>query len=91
MAVKRVRVVVAGQVQGVGFRWFCREQALVRGLGGWVGNRPDGRVEAEFEGTPEAVDGMVEWCRTGPEWAAVEGVEVEDLPPQGETAFVIAR
>ena len=88
---KRVRVVVSGDVQGVGFRWYCREQAVRRGVAGLVRNLPDGRVEAVFEGDLAAVDAMVEWCRRGPSWARVEGVEVEDHEPLGDSDFRIDR
>ena len=54
MAAKRVRVIVAGDVQGVGFRWFCREEAMGRGVAGFVRNLADGRVEAVFEGDSQA-------------------------------------
>lgn len=91
MATKRVRVRVSGDVQGVGFRWFCREQAMGHGLAGYVRNLPDGRVEATFEGDPEAVDEMVAWCRTGPQWATVASIEVEEEQPGGESDFQITR
>jgi acylphosphatase len=65
MAAKRVRVVVSGDVQGVGFRWYTREEAMGRGVAGSVRNLPDGKVEAVFEGDARAVDAMVEWCRSG--------------------------
>jgi acylphosphatase len=89
MATKRVRVQVWGDVQGVGFRWFCREEAMGRALGGFVRNLPDGRVEAAFEGDPGAVDDMVAWCRTGPRWATVTSVEVEEERPAGVSEFQI--
>jgi acylphosphatase len=88
---RRVRVVVSGDVQGVGFRWYCREQAVTHGVAGLVRNLPDGRVEAIFEGDPASVDAMVEWCRGGPNWARVEGVEVEDQEPLGDSDFRIDR
>jgi acylphosphatase len=88
---KRVRVVVAGDVQGVGFRWYCRENALGQGLTGLVRNLPDGRVEAAFEGESAAVDAMVDWCRRGPAGARVASVEVEELPATGDTGFRITR
>jgi acylphosphatase len=88
---KRVHVFVTGDVQGVGFRWYCREQALGRHLKGFVRNLPDGRVEAAFEGDPAAVDQMVAWCRRGPGWAQVTDVEVEEETPTGETEFQITR
>jgi acylphosphatase len=84
-----MRVVVAGRVQAVGYRWACREEARRRGLGGFVRNIPDGRVEAAFEGPADQVDAMVEWCRHGPSWADVTSVEVEEQAPAGERKFVI--
>ncbi len=50
-------------------------------------NLPDGTVEAEVEGTPDAVDAMLAFLREGPPAALVTGVDVEDVPPVGETAF----
>ncbi len=91
MATKRIRVVISGLVQGVGFRWYTREQALGRDLAGFVRNLPDGRVEAAFEGEPGDVDGMLEWCRGGPGGAWVAEVEVEEERPTGEDGFRITR
>ena len=88
---KRVRVLVSGDVQGVGFRWWTRDAAGGLGLDGWVRNRSDGRVEAVFEGSPEAVDRAVAWCGTGPRWATVSALEVLDEPPEGVNGFTIVR
>ncbi len=74
-SVKRVRVVISGRVQGVWFRGWTVDEATARGLSGWVRNRRDGTVEAVFEGAPEAVDAMVEACRTGPPAARVVHVD----------------
>jgi acylphosphatase len=87
MAVIRCRVVVRGRVQGVWFRETCRRQALAAGVSGWVRNRPDGEVEAAFEGEREAVERMVDWCRTGPPRAVVTGIEVTDEPLIGDEGF----
>ncbi len=87
---KRVRVVVSGRVQGVFFRWTCASLARGRGLGGFVRNLPDGRVEAAFEGADDDVDAMVAWCRVGPEHARVDGVAVEPEEPRGEREFVVS-
>jgi len=70
-------VVVHGQVQGVGFRWWAAREADRLGVTGWVRNRPDGAVEALVEGEPE------------PRHAAVSGVDVEDATPTGSTRFVV--
>ena len=88
MRVRR-RVVVSGRVQGVFFRETCRQMARAAGVGGWVTNRADGRVEACFEGEEDAVARLAEWCRQGPSMAAVSSVEVSDEDPRGETRFVV--
>jgi acylphosphatase len=80
---KRVRVVVRGRVQGVGFRANCQREAQSAGLRGWVRNAWDGSVEALFEGDAEAVDRLVRWCGVGPRMAEVETVDVSE---SGEAA-----
>jgi acylphosphatase len=80
-------VLVSGEVQGVFFRASCRREADAAGVAGWARNRPDGRVEAVFEGDPAAVDRLVAWCRSGPPRAYVEHVEVFDEEPAGESGF----
>ena len=83
----RVRVFVSGRVQGVWFRESCREQAVALGLGGWVRNRSDGRVEAVIEGPEPAVERLVAWCHEGTSHARVDGVEVHRETPTGEPGF----
>ena len=87
MRVVRVRVVVEGRVQGVFFRDSCRTEAHRCGVTGWVHNRPDGSVEAEFEGEAPAVAAMVAWCRTGPARAKVANVATFDVPPEHDRSF----
>jgi acylphosphatase len=88
-ASRRVRVVVSGRVQGVFFRASCAQEASRLGLSGWVANERDGSVEAAFEGDEEAVIEMIAWCRDGPEWARVTGVDVQDEAPIGDRGFVV--
>jgi acylphosphatase len=49
----RVTAWVDGRVQGVGFRWWVRTQALRLGLRGTATNLPDGRVEVVAEGSQD--------------------------------------
>lgn len=86
---ERVHVFVSGEVQGVFFRDSTRSEAEQLGLSGWVRNTQDGRVEAVFEGKPEAVRQMVEWCESGPSSADVEDVSVEDEQPEGLSGFEV--
>ena len=79
------RYVIAGRVQGVGFRWFTHDAAAREGIHGWVRNLADGRVEVVAEGDVESVDRLEAVIRRGPGSARVEGVEVEEHAPAGRT------
>jgi acylphosphatase len=46
-------------------------------------------VEAVFEGSPEAVEQMIAWCRVGPPRARVDDVEVRVEPVRNEISFVV--
>jgi acylphosphatase len=83
----RRRVRVHGRVQGVWFRGATQARARALGLAGWVRNRPDGSVEAVFEGGRDGVEAALAFCRTGPPAARVEGVEVVEEPPEGLRGF----
>ncbi|MFA9515970.1 acylphosphatase [Halopenitus sp. H-Gu1] len=87
----RAHVHVSGHVQGVYYRATTRDTARERGVDGWVRNRSDGRVEAVFEGPPDAVEAMVEWCHTGSPAASVDDVTVDYEEPQGIEGFEIRR
>ncbi|HTA18932.1 MAG TPA: acylphosphatase, partial [Polyangia bacterium] len=52
---KRLRAVVRGRVQGVGFRASAASEARRLQLTGWVRNQLDGTVETEAEGDDAAV------------------------------------
>ena len=75
---RSAHVVIAGRVQGVGFRLWVEAEAVSRGLAGWVRNRRDGSVEAVFFGEEDAVGAMLEACRIGPRMALVTNVAISD-------------
>jgi acylphosphatase len=80
----RAHVYISGIVQGVFFRANTKRVADRLGVKGWVRNLIDGRVEAVFEGDKEAVNKIIEWCKTGPPLARVDNVEVHWEPYKGE-------
>lgn len=86
----RRRVVVHGHVQGVFFRDSVRRHAQQRNVAGWVANRADGAVEAVFEGEPDAVERLVDFCREGPRGARVDSVAVSDESPEGLSGFAVS-
>jgi acylphosphatase len=72
----RATVVITGKVQGVSFRAETQRAAKQRNVLGWVRNRPDGSVEALFEGDESSVTSMLEWCRQGSLFSRVHHVDV---------------
>ena len=52
---RRLHLVYAGEVQGVGFRWASRLTAERLGCTGWVRNEPDGTVTQELQGTDDQI------------------------------------
>ena len=73
----RLRAVVHGDVQGVGFRYFVQRRAREARLTGWVRNRVDGAVECLAEGPRPALEGLLADLRRGPGLAEVGAVDVE--------------
>ena len=69
--------VVRGLVQGVGFRWFVRQQATRRSLAGWVRNNADGSVELVAQGPRDQLESFLEALRRGPRSAMVREVSLE--------------
>ncbi len=76
-----VRVIVRGQVQGVGFRAYAEMQAQKLRLDGWVRNRADGTVEAMLTGEPALIERMLIALRVGPPHSAV--TNVRSMPEDG--------
>lgn len=56
-------------------------------MAGLARNRPDGTVEAVFEGEPEAVESLVRLAHEGPRGAEVARVEVFEEEPEGLSRF----
>jgi acylphosphatase len=81
--VVRIRAVVRGRVQQVGYRAFTLRHAADLGLRGTVANRRDGSVEVVVEGPVDRVERFVDMLHTGPYHARVDGVEVSREAPVG--------
>lgn len=80
----RAHVYISGRVQGVFFRDSTRLQAQAAGVTGWVRNLDDGRVEAVFEGSRDAVQRVVQWCHSGPRHAHVDHIQIDWEQPNGQ-------
>jgi acylphosphatase len=85
MSTRQIRVM--GRVQGVGFRYALRDEALRLGVAGWVRNRADGSVEALLQGEAAALAQLVTWARRGPRLAQVDEVRDEAAPAEHDRPY----
>jgi DNA ligase D-like protein (predicted 3'-phosphoesterase) len=83
------QTILAGTVQGVGFRAAIRRRAAELGLMGWVRNADDGTVAVHAEGPPDAIEALIVFLHEGPPGAAVTDVAVHDVPIEGHEQFAI--
>ena len=83
-SVRRVRALVSGRVQGVGFRYFIQRRAVELNLTGWVANRPDATVEIIAEGPAESINALLKAARVGPPAAYVRDLKFTEETPRGD-------
>lgn len=90
MTDRSLHMTARGRVQGVGFRFFVREQAARYGVNGWVRNRADNSVEIRAEGDRDTLLEFMERIREGPHFGRVSDLEVEWGDPSRDfTSFTI--
>jgi acylphosphatase len=90
--VVRATILVSGRVQGVFYRASAMEEAQRLSLAGFVKNLPGGEVEAIVEGTRQAVEQFVTWCKVGPPAAKVDEVQVKFAAARHEfRTFTVER
>ena len=86
----RLHAIIEGRVQGVGYRYFVEENAIVLGLNGWVRNCWNGCVETIAESDRQSLEKFLAALRRGPRASSVTGVNVHWLDATGEfTRFSI--
>ena len=80
---------IRGRVQGVGFRYFAQHVAGELGLGGYVRNLDDGRVEVYAVGPEERLSELAGRLHQGPRWADVRGVEEQEAEVRPYSSFEV--
>ena len=85
MSFSAVHMIVYGRVQGVGFRFFVRENAVKLGIQGWVKNRPDSTVEIHAQAEKELLLDFIQIVKNGPLLGRVSEVNIEWVIP--DTSF----
>ncbi|MCE4608526.1 MAG: acylphosphatase [Caldisphaeraceae archaeon] len=84
MPLVRLHAFIEGIVQGVGYRYFARRNALRLGIKGYAKNLRDGRVEVVAEGEEEAINAFLEELKKGPMLSKVDRVEYRIEGYKGE-------
>ena len=74
---RQAHVFISGSVQGVGYRYFVKQNARKLGLTGWVRNTEDGGVEAVLQGDKKLIEQLIALCKNGPFMAEVQHVGLE--------------
>ena len=84
MSDKRFHASVEGRVQGVGFRYFTKENARKFNITGWVRNTYKGDVELIAEGSAKNIEKFLGLLRQGPSSAFVTDIKIEWQEANGE-------
>ena len=71
---------VTGKVQGVWFRAYTRDKALLLNVTGWVKNNDDGSVSGEAIGTIDNIELLIENLKNGSPNSFVKDVDVKENP-----------
>lgn len=88
--IKRYKATLTGRVQGVGLRFFAKENANKLGVTGWVKNMPDGTVDMELQGKDNVITELVNIIKKGNFIIKVETFTAEEIAiVEGEKAFII--
>ncbi|MFC1476341.1 acylphosphatase [Fibrobacterota bacterium] len=87
---KRLHIIVTGRVQGVGFRFFTKDNADMYNVTGWVRNCANGSVEVEAQAQEEILNKFCEEVRKGPFMGSVSGLQTQEIEPtSGDSTFQI--
>lgn len=81
---KKIKAIVSGKVQGVGFRMYTQQKAEQIGVSGYVRNLNNGDVEIVAVGETEKVDALLKWAESGSPPALVNNLTVKVLTDNGE-------
>jgi acylphosphatase len=87
--IKSMKILVAGRVQNVGFRYSARQTALSLNIHGYARNEGDGSVTIVAEGEEDKLNKFLEWCHQGPLWARVHHLDMQEQPVMNYKSFDI--
>ena|SRR3989339_659265 len=74
-----IHLIVKGNVQGIGYRWFVKRTALSYGLSGWVRNLENGDVKVEAAGQKEKFESFIDAIKNNHPYANVNDIQQERI------------
>ncbi len=86
---RRVKIIITGRVQGVGFRFYVKHIADQLEIKGYVRNLPNGNIEIDAEGERNIITSFISECKSGPSLSRVEDCIVQNIHYYGFTNFQI--
>ena len=86
---KRVHIILSGDIQGIGFRYFISSKAKSLGINGWVKNLEYDKVEAIFEGNDDNVKEILDSCVRGHSLAKIKNIKINKEDFKDEKEFKI--
>ncbi len=86
---RRVKIIVCGRVQGVGYRYYIQNQAKKMDIKGFVRNLPDGDVEIDAEGEYGQMSSFIKHCIEGSSYSKINDYYIHDIPEYGFIRFEI--
>ena len=81
---KRVKIIVTGVVQGVGYRYFCYKKAIELNINGFAKNLYNGNVEIDAEGNDGMIGDFLKEINIGPSYSSVKGLTITELKYEGK-------
>ena len=76
---KCFRLIIKGKVQGVYFRVFARQEAMMLDLVGSIKNLKNGNVEIIVCGMDSKLSQLIEWCLNGSRNAVVGQLRIDQI------------
>ncbi|MGA9226462.1 MAG: acylphosphatase [Mesobacillus sp.] len=74
----QLQIIVSGEVQGVGYRYYTQMKAIQFGITGWVKNLQEGGVEILASGENDNLERFIDEVRRGNPFSTVDHIEVNE-------------
>ena len=74
--IQEIHAIITGHVQGVGYRFYARNQAHKLGIKGWVKNLDNEDVEVLAQGSRDILEQFIRFLKKGPELSQIDNIDI---------------